>query len=272
MWPPECFRAQILIANFQNGLYRPGQSLLHNTDPRLKVLACLLLVMLCFAASGWQQLATVGAASAIAVWLAAIRNGSLWRLCWLLRWLLLFTLLMHVLLSPGRTLWGTSWLSLDGLLTGTFVCMQILLAVVTSAILAMTTSTESLAGTFGWATQPLSRLGCRTRDWQRLLLLSMDFIPVIREEMREASMGDAVDKARIPKTRQEGLWASWMQNMQGLLMRLTDRGDRMAHRLAADGDSMTPPSALPPLLPMARHDRIFSAVMVLLTISYWLAD
>ncbi len=259
------------MASSQQGPYRPGQTLLHQTDPRLKVLACLLLVMLCFAASGWVQLAIVGVASSIAVWLAAPRDGSLWRLCWLMRWLLLFTLLMHVLLSPGRTLWGTRWLSLDGLLSGTFVCMQMLLAVVTSAILATTTSTASLTGAFGWFTQPLSRFGCRTGEWQRLLLLSMDFIPVIRDEMRAASSANADDKAGIPPAGRLGLWELWMQKVQGVLLRLADRGDSLAHRLAADEDSLPRPSTLPPLLPMARYDRGFSAVMVLMIVSYWLA-
>jgi energy-coupling factor transport system permease protein len=259
------------MASSRHGPYRPGQTLLHQTDPRLKVLACLLLVMLCFAASGWEQLATVGVASLIAVWLAAPRGGSIWRLCWLLRWLLLFTLLMHVLLSPGRTLWGTSWLSLDGLLSGTFVCMQMLLAVVTSAILAMTTSTASLTGAFGWFAQPFSRFGCPTREWQRLLLLSMDFIPLIRDEMRAASSANADDTAGIPPTGRPGLWESWMQKVQGVLLRLADRGDSLAHRLAADEESLPLPSTLPPMLPMARSDQGFSAVVVLTVVCYWLA-
>jgi energy-coupling factor transport system permease protein len=234
-------------------------------------MACLLLVVLCFAASDWTQLATVGVASSVAVCLSAPRDGSLWRLCWLLRWLLLFTLLMHLLLSPGRTLWGTSWLSLDGLLTGIFVCMQMLLAVVTSAMLAMTTSTESLAGTFGWLTQPLSRIGCRTKEWQRMLLFSMDFIPTIRDEMRVASMTENTVDATIPPSGRMGLWSTWMQKLQGLLLRLTDRGDSIAHRLVLNPDSLPLPPDLSPLLPMARHDQGFSAVMTLTALCYWLA-
>lgn len=260
-----------MISASHNGPYRPGQSLLHRTDPRLKVIACLLLVVLCFAASDWTQLATVGVASSMAVWLAAPRDGSLWRLCWLLRWLLLFTLLMHLLLSPGRTLWGTSWLSLDGLLTGIFVCMQMLLAVVTSTMLAMTTSTDSLAGTFGWLTQPLSRVGCRTKEWQSMLLFSMDFIPVIRDEMRVVNMAENTVEATSPSSVRMGGWHTWMQQLQGVLLRLADRGDSIAHRLAGGEDLRSLVADLPPLLPLARHDQGFTAVMALATLCYWLS-
>ena len=41
---------------------------------------------------------------------------------------LLFTLMLHLLFSPGRTLFGTCWLSYDGLLTGLRVAMELLLA------------------------------------------------------------------------------------------------------------------------------------------------
>jgi energy-coupling factor transport system permease protein len=261
----------MVISVSRNEPFRPGQTLLHRADPRLKVMACLLLVVLCFAAASWMQLAAVGVVSALAICLAAPGDGSLWRLGWLLRWLLLFTLLMHLLLSPGRTLWGTSWLSLDGLLTGTFVCTQLLLAVLTSAMLAMTTSTESLAGTFGWFAKPLSRLGCRTGEWQRLLLLSMDFLPVIRNEVRDARMLANDPDVKQTPPRRRGSWTRWLLQLQGVLGRLADHGDRIAHHLAADGDGLRLPPDLPPLLPLARLDLGFTAIMALACLSYWLA-
>jgi energy-coupling factor transport system permease protein len=262
----------MVISVSRNEPFRPGQTLLHRADPRLKVMASLLLVVLCFAAANWVQLAAVAAASSLAAWSGAPRDGSLWRFCWMLRWLLLFTLLMHLLLSPGRTLWGTSWLSLDGLLTGAFVCTQMLVAVVISALLAMTTSTASLAGTFGWFVQPLSRIGCRTGEWQSLLLLSLDFIPVIRDELRAAGNGEnnpGDGRPPAPSGR-TGPWMKWLQSLQGLLWRLADHGDTIARRLAADEDVPSRPE-LPPLLPMAHQDRGVSAFMALAVFCYWLA-
>lgn len=258
-----------MIAVSEHGFYQQGTTRLHRADPRVKFLACLVLVVLAFAASNWLQLAAIGGIVAAALWLTAAQAGALWRLVWMLRWLLLFTLLMHLLLSPGRTLWGTSWLSYDGLLTGLMVCAQVLLALATSALLAITTATEDLVRAFDWVVTPLRWLGCRTREWQKLLLLTMDFIPAIQHEMRAAG-DDAAGRAEAPGSAGGGLWSVWLQKFNGLLWRLVDRGDVIAHRLAADEDAFVLPLPLAPLVPMALLDQIFSGAMVLMILCYWL--
>ncbi len=252
-------------------LYVSGKSLLHKLDPRLKVLSCLLLVVLAFAASGWAQLFTLIGSVSIAFWLIPALTSSIWRLCWLLRWLLLFTLLMHLFFSPGRTLWGLSWLSLDGLLMGFFVCVQMLLAIIVSALLAITTSTKSLASTFGWFVQPLQWIGCRTAEWQKMLLLTMDFIPVVQTEIRRTSEPDSACSTGSTHTAEVGRWSVWVKKLQSLLARLTDRGDTVAHRIAENEDTFYLPAALSPFLPLTLLDQLFSLMIILLFVIYWLA-
>jgi energy-coupling factor transport system permease protein len=267
-----------LIAVTENGLYQPGKTLLHRLDPRVKVLSSLLLVVLAFAATDWTRLFALVVTVAITLWLTSPLLNSVLRLCWLLRWFLLFTLLMHLLLSPGRTLWGVSWLSFDGLLMGTFVCVQILLAIVSAALLALTTSTEKLTRTFGWFVQPLQWLGCKTEEWQKMLLLTMNFIPVVQEEMRASTASSDVDDyseskqtASPTQTAGPGRWSVWMQKLQDFLLRLVNRGDAIAYRIATDEDTMPLPEELPPFLPMALQDQLFSLAFTLVVICYWLA-
>jgi len=258
-----------LIAASQHGFYQRGTTGLHRADPRVKLLACLVLVVLVFAASNWLQLAAVGGGVAFALWLTAAQAGVLWRLVWMLRWLLLFTLLMHLLLSPGRTLWGTGWLSYDGLLTGLMVCVQMLLALSLSALLGITTATGDLIRAFDWLVTPLRWLGCRTREWQKLLVLTMDFIPAIQHEIR-AVRDAASTRGESHGPMGGGGWSAWMQKFNGLLWRLFDRGDVIAHRLAAEEDAFVLPLPLAPLVPMALLDKVFFGIMALMIICYWL--
>lgn len=260
-----------MTAATENGLYQPGQTLLHKLDPRMKVSSCLILVVLIFAAGGWSQLFALVVALAAAVWIVVPLCQPLWRLFWMFRWLLLFTLLMHLFLSPGRTLWGLSWLSFDGLLMGSFVCVQMLLAIMVSALLAITTSTETLARTFGWFVQPLQTFGCRTEEWQKMLLLTMDFIPVVQAEIKITSEPAGGCSDEPTQTTKMSRWSVWMQKLQGLLARLVDRADTVAHRVAAHEDPSLLPAELSPLLPMVLLDQLFTLTITLVVISYWLA-
>lgn len=255
----------------EQGLYQPGETLLHRLDPRVKVSSCLLLVILAFAATGWVQILTLVVSASVAFWLLPALANSLWRIGWTLRWILLFTLLMHLLFTPGRTLWGLSWLSFDGLLIGSFVCVQMLLAVLLSALLAITTSTKSLASAFGWFVQPLQWIGCKTDEWQKVLLLTMDFIPIVQEEIRvtTSAEGDAADEATLPASKSR--WSIWCDKLQRLLLRLVGRGDDIAQRIAASDDALHAPVVLSPLLPMALLDQLFALLITLLIASYWLA-
>ena len=259
-----------MIANTRSGLYQPGETFLYRLDPRVKVLSCLLLVSLAFAAD-WSQLFVLILTATLALCFVRPALSSLWRVCWMFRWLMLFTLLMHLILSPGRTLWGLSWLSFDGLLMGGLVCVQMLLAVIVSALLAITTSTATLARTFGWFVQPLHWLGCRTEEWQRLLLLALDFIPTVQEEMKASMVPDSDGHAESTSPGREGRWSVWRQKLHDFLLRLMDRGDIIAHSIAADEDSTHLPPELSPLMPMVLHDQLFALTITVVVVCYWLA-
>ncbi|MDT8443209.1 MAG: CbiQ family ECF transporter T component [Desulfuromonadales bacterium] len=261
-----------MITSTENGLYDSGQTFLYRLDPRVKVLSCLLLVVLTFAATGWSELLPLLVTIGITAWLTSPQAASLWRVCWALRWLLLFTLLMHLLLSSGRTLWGIRWLSLDGLLTGFFISVQMLMAIMVSALLAITTSTETLSRTFGWFMQPLQWLGCKTEEWQKILLLTMDFVPVVQQEIRACATPDGgIPAAGGTSQSDAGRWSVWSQKLHGLLLRLVDRGDMIAHRIAGEQNTLRFPGSLPPLMPMALYDQLFCLAMTLVVVCYWFA-
>lgn len=265
---PDAFEMNDLAGKTENGLYRPGLSLLHRLDPRIKVLASLTFVMLTFSAQAWLPLTVLLGATGLALWPVAQQATMIVRLCLKLRWLLLLTFLMHLLFSPGRTLWGLSWLSFDGFLTGSFVCLQILLAIIIASLTAMTTPSESLAGTFGWLTRPLQSLGCATDEWQRIFQLTLGFIPVVHEELNAATGSKASPSDRLPVGTKR--WSRWLLIMQELIERLLKRGDQAAHELAA-GQGAGRLSQLPPLLPLSAPDYRFASAMILVLALYWLA-
>ncbi len=259
-----------MIASAETGLYRQAETLLHRVDPRLKIFSCLLLVALSFSASDWMQLLPLISALTIAAWSVRPFTRQILSVFWLLRWLLLFTLLMHLFFSPGRTLWGLSWLSFDGLLTGTFVCLQVLLAVTVSALLGISTSTANLSLAFGWLVRPLGLLGCRTDEWQKLLLQAIDFIPVVHAEISASGKAEVETSDQPGPGGRQNRFHVWGKSLHSLIFRLIDRGDAIAYRLAADDASIAEQKSLQVFLPMAFLDQLFAVIVILVTLSYGL--
>jgi len=238
----------------EHGFYDSETTPLHALDPRLKVLSSLLFVILSFSSSNLSQLLVPTSALALALYLCPRGWSKIARACWMLRWLLLFTLVIYLLFSPGRTLWGLSWLSYDGLLNGLLVCAQITASLVASLLLALTTSPEQISGAFGWLLRPLQWFGVKIESWQRLLLLSQQFLPVVGDE------------AQAIITSKEGKRAA----MKQALHRLIDKGDQIAQTMVADGTHLQDLTALPKLLPLGWGDRLLTFTLLAVLVLGWL--
>ncbi len=265
---PYALRPLSLNTVIEKEYYQPGVTPLHRLDPRIKVLFCLMMIVLVFTAASLAQLLVLTSVVSMALWSVPKFNSSIWSLCWKLRWLLLFTFLLHLMLSPGRTLFGVGWLSLDGLLMGLFVCGQIVLAIVLSALLAKTSSTNSIVRTFDWFVSPLKWFGCKTDEWQKVLLITMDFVPLVREEIQVSTGNDEGN----PKTRNylsTDQWSPWSHKLTSLFLRLVDRCDKVAHQMVVDDTIFLLPKPLTPLFPLALLDQLFFLIGLLLIVIYW---
>jgi len=252
-------------------LLRPPQSSLptqvatplHRADPRLKLLVCATLAILAFAAGSWLRLAV--AAALLIPLAAAARLGPAWmvRTLWPLRWLLLFTLLLHLLLSPGYTLFGVAWLSRDGLLRGLLICSQLGTAALAAALLTCTTSAERTAEACGWLLSPLARLGCPVQRWQELMALVLRFFPLLQEELRSTAVaGRGGWSARV---------YAWEERLLPLFDRLVVRADLLARRIAAGEEQLLPAATLPPVGIRTGSDLLLLAGGVVMIALYLLA-
>lgn len=207
-------------------------TLLQRADPRLKLPVCAALVVCAFASGQFVRVAIVAMAT---VFLCALAQcGPRWALETLRpwRWLLLFTLLLHLLLSPGHTLFGVAWLSRDGLLNGLLISTQVGIAALAAALLNRTTTAEETARASGWLLRPLARLGCPLRRWEEQVFLVLRFFPVLRDELAQTAVaGGGSWNQRITR---------WEERLLPLFDRLVERADLLARRIAAGEETVLP--------------------------------
>ncbi|SEA08136.1 energy-coupling factor transport system permease protein [Desulfuromusa kysingii] len=207
------------------GSYRSGNSFLHRTDPRVKLLLVLGLAVCLFSATTPQRLLLI-----CCLWFAVAGVSTqvfydVLRIIKMLRWLLVFTLIVHLFFTPGRTLFGTSWISYDGLVRGLMINTQFVLAVLFSLLLAWTTRPEALAAGLTTLLAPLQRLRVPVKEAGGMLLLVLHFFPLIQAEV-------AILKAERKENHagRSGI-KGWICHVEPLLTRLFDGADALAREI-----------------------------------------
>ncbi len=227
------------------GQYVQADSPLHRLDPRLKLAGALLLIVAVFSGAHLLRLFLLGSIALLLAALSGVAPGRWWRGIRALRWLFLFSILLHLLFSPGRTLWGIEWLSYDGLLRGVIVCTQMGLAVFFSSVLTFTTRAEEIAAAFSRLCSPLARLRIPVEEGGRLVLLILHFIPILREEAAStvpaASHGAAQARSIRERIR------TFIEALPPLILRLVERADELAHACARGERIPGEDVVLPPL-------------------------
>jgi len=219
--------------NLTEGAYRSGESFLHQLDPRVKLLLLPGLITCLFSASTPQRLLLIACLWFVAAGATRRVVCDLGRIVKMLRWLLFFTLIVHLLFTPGHTLFGTSWLSYDGLLRGLMIDMQLILAVLFSLLLAWTTRPEALAAALTFLLNPLQRLGLPVKEAGGMLLLVLHFFPYIQSEVtilkseRSQEGGGMVAGIR-----------GWVSQIDPLITRLFDYAEDLAHRIATGEEAV----------------------------------
>lgn len=215
------------------GAYRPGNSFLHRVDPRVKLVLMLGVIACLFSSPGPQRLIIISALWFVAAGTTTRGLKDIWWIVKILRWLLLFTFVVHLFFTPGRTLFGTRWLSYDGLIRGLMIDSQLLLAVLFSLLLAWTTRPETLAAGMTTLLAPLQRIKVPVKEAAGMLLMVLHFFPLIQTEV-----------AGIKAERKKGNgvvagFKGWLHHLEPLLHRLFDQADQLAHDIVAGRDPST---------------------------------
>lgn len=181
------------------GMYFLADSVLHPLDPRVKMGAALVLMVIPFAAHHpLGHLLTVGLVLA-----AAVLSRAPWRaLLGTLRmvfWLGLFMFVFYFFTTPGRpllSLFGVT-VTLEGLLAGLTQVYRLCLLAVVAALLTYTTSPLQLAHGLEAVLGPLSGVGFPVRELGMVLTIALRFVPTFFEQIETLTRAQTARGAEI---------------------------------------------------------------------------
>jgi len=149
-----------------------GVSSVHRCDARAKIVMLLLFSIGIFAVQMWWALGLFAFAAVAFVVAARIPLGLINRFLAPIYLLAGFSVLFNVVSSPG----------IEGLSTGLFVAVRMIVLVVGSFIVCLTTTSSQLLDAFRSFIAPLRRFRVPVDDIAFTLALSVRFIPVIQQE------------------------------------------------------------------------------------------
>ena len=169
------------------GRYWSSDSVLHQLDPRTKLLGTLALVVTLFCATNPLGLGVVTVFTLILFAIARIPIGQALRSIAPLSFIIVFTALFNLLFVQGGDIfvdWGWARLTSLGVSTALFIAVRLTVLLLSGSLLTMTTTTLDITEAFERLLMPLSRIGVPAHEFSLVLGISLRFLPQFVDEFR----------------------------------------------------------------------------------------
>lgn len=167
------------------GRYIPGQSIIHRLDPRAKLLAIVLFVVIIFLANNWLTYVILMLFVAVGVYLSGIKLTFFINGVKPLLWLILFTVALQVIFTSGETIlfkWAMIVISKEGIINGLFIFMRFVLIIFMSTLLTLTTMPMSLTEAIEYLLNPFKKIGLPVHEIALMLSIALRFVPTLMDE------------------------------------------------------------------------------------------
>ena len=170
------------------GRYVPGNSLLHNLDPRTKLVAAILFIILIFSAANWFAFFTLWILTFIVIQLSRVSYRIYFRGIKPLLWLIVFTATLQMLFTKGTKTffqWGLITISDYGIQIGIFIFFRFTLITILSTVVTLTTKPIDLADAVTFFLKPLRLLKVPVNEFAMMVTIAFRFIPILLDETQK---------------------------------------------------------------------------------------
>lgn len=166
------------------GQYIRGNSLLHQLDPRTKMVGVFLLMSSLFLVN--NPISFVVSTSFIIFILLLSQVPLSYYLKGLkpLIIIIIFTALIQLFLTPGEVIWSWYFLHLtrEGIHIAFFMCSRLILLVLITSVLTLTTTPIALTDAIETLLNPFRRIGVPAHELAMMMSIALRFIPTLMEE------------------------------------------------------------------------------------------
>ena len=224
-----------MLKDITIGQYFPAESLVHELDPRFKILIMMIFIASLFFINSFWPYLLIFAWLFLIIYAAKIPANMVIKGLKPLRLILIFTFLMNLFFIPGEEIFRLGILSIsnEGLHQAVFMGIRLVLLVVGTSLLTLTTSPLALTEGIEKLLSPLKAVGFPAHAIAMMITIALRFIPTLIDET------DKIMKAQMARGAdfESGNVLNRAKNLVPLLVPLILNALRRAEELATAMES-----------------------------------
>lgn len=167
------------------GRYIPGNSLIHRLDPRSKLIAMILYIIIVFWANNFITNLIMLTFTLVIIFLSQVKLSFFFNGIKPMVGIILFTTIFQMLFTQGGEVFLGLWIikiTSYGLSQAALIFTRFLLIILFSTLLTLTTTPLSLADAVESLLKPLERLKVPAHEIGLMLSLSLRFVPTLMDD------------------------------------------------------------------------------------------
>lgn len=219
-----------MLKNITIGQYFPGESAIHNLDPRVKIIAVAFYIASLFFMDKFLFYIPAILLLGITIIIARLPFKYILKGLKPIMILIIITFLINTFMTPGELVFKLGPLSAtkEGLRQASFMGIRLILLVVSTTVLTLTTSPILLTDGIESLLKPLKKIGVPAHELAMMMTIALRFIPTLLEET------DKIMKAQMARGAdfESGNLVKRAKNLVPLLVPLFISAFRRADELA----------------------------------------
>jgi energy-coupling factor transport system permease protein len=173
-----------ILRNISFGQYIPKDSLIHNLDPRIKILSCLAVIISLFLITEFTGYLILGVLMAMSIILSKVHPKFVFRGILPMLYIIIFTLIIHLFMTEGDVIYSLGFLKItyEGLVKGLLISCRLFILILATSLLTLATSPISLTDGIEKLLAVFKFIGVPAQDIAMMMTIALRFIPTLLEE------------------------------------------------------------------------------------------
>ncbi len=174
-----------MIRDITIGQYYPQKSILHELDPRVKLLGTVLFILSVFLIKNIVTFVIVTAALAAIMALSKVPIRFMLKGLKAIFAILIVTFLFSLFLSSGDILFQVGFLKAtrQGFMTGIYMMMRLSYLMIGSSLMTLTTTPNQLTDGLEKGLRGLRRFHVPVHEVAMMMSIALRFLPILLDEM-----------------------------------------------------------------------------------------